>query len=235
MKIKVILFIMLSVLCVNSLNAQKSNKRITISGTVLNAAKEPIANAIVMIDDKNTSTTTDAKGNYRIKVKSTASRIGIFTFGNGTIEEPINGREQIDFNFATKAPQQAAEQTIAPGDQGINTGYGSIKKKNLTTDVNKIDGTNKKYANYSTIGEMIQREVSGVKVSGNVVVIQGSKDLFGAVTALIVVDGVAMDVIPNIPPASVKSIEVLKGTAAAIYGSRGYGGAIIIKTKVGNE
>jgi TonB-dependent SusC/RagA subfamily outer membrane receptor len=55
------------------------------------------------------------------------------------------------------------------------------------------------------------------------------------VTALIVVDGVTMDEIPDIPPTSVKSIEILKGTAAAIYGSRGYGGVIIIKTKIQND
>jgi TonB-dependent SusC/RagA subfamily outer membrane receptor len=44
-----------------------------------------------------------------------------------------------------------------------------------------------------------------------------------------------MDEIPDIPPTSVKSIEILKGTAASIYGSRGYGGVIIIKTKIQND
>jgi TonB-dependent SusC/RagA subfamily outer membrane receptor len=82
---------------------------------------------------------------------------------------------------------------------------------------------------------MIQREVSGCRISGGSVVIQESKDLFGSIPALIVVDGVYMDDLPEIPPTSVKSIEVLKGTAAAIYGSRGYGGAIIIKTKIQSE
>jgi TonB-dependent SusC/RagA subfamily outer membrane receptor len=41
-----------------------------------------------------------------------------------------------------------------------------------------------------------------------------------------------MNSLPNIHPSSVESIEVLKGTAAAIYGTRGYGGVIVIKTKV---
>jgi TonB-dependent SusC/RagA subfamily outer membrane receptor len=74
--------------------------------------------------------------------------------------------------------------------------------------------------------------VSGVQILNGQVVIQGSKDFFGSVPALIVVDGVPMDGIPDISPTVVKSIEVLKGTAAAIYGSRGYGGAILIKTKI---
>jgi TonB-dependent SusC/RagA subfamily outer membrane receptor len=101
--------------------------------------------------------------------------------------------------------------------------------------VNKIDGTNKKYASYHSIGDMIQREVSGARLNGTSVIIQDSKDLFGSVYALIVVDGVYMNELPDIQPAQVKSIEVLKGSSAAMYGSRGYGGVIIIKTKMQND
>ncbi|MGC1392034.1 MAG: TonB-dependent receptor plug domain-containing protein [Bacteroidales bacterium] len=235
MRIKLGLLILLSALCINSITAQKNNKKITLTGTVLNDSKAPIVNAIVMIDDQKTNSVTDEKGNYRVKVKANASKIGIFTFGYGTAEEAINGRTRIDFNFGTSKNQPPADQAIAPGEQGVNTGYGMVKKKNVTTDVNKIDGTNKKYASYATIGEMIQREVSGVKVIGSTVVIQNSQDLFGSVPALIVVDGVSMDAIPNIPPTSVKSIEVLKGSAAAIYGTRAYGGVVLIKTKTQNQ
>jgi len=234
MKIKLIFLILLSAFCINSMNAQKNNKKITITGTVLNAAKEPIVNAIIMIDDQKTNFLTDSKGNYKIKVKPTASKIGIFTFGHGTAEEVINGRTQINFNFGTVATGHA-DQTIAPGEQGVNTGYGLVKQKNLTTDVHKIDGTNKKYASYNTISEMIQREVSGVRISGSSVIIQASADFFGDVPALIVVDGNSSYSLPDISPVYVKSIEVLKGTSAAIYGSRGYGGVIIIKTKIQNE
>ena len=235
MKIKLILLILLSALCFNNITAQKNNKKIIITGTVLDAAKEPIVNAIVMIDDQKTNSVTDSKGNYKIKVSPSASKIGIFTFGSGTFEDSIKGRTQIDFNFGKTGTQQTTDKDIAPGEQGINVGYGNVKKKNLTTDVNKIDGTNKKYASYSSISDMIQREVSGVRMNGLSVIIQDSKDLFGSVYALIVVDGVYMDELPSIPPTSVKSIDVLKGTAAAIYGSRGYGGVIIIKTKIQNE
>src|ERR1035437_4726767 len=234
MKIKLILLILVSSLCINSITAQKSYKKVTITGTVLNASREPIVNAIVMIDDQKTNSMTDANGNYKVKVKPTALKIGIFTFGSGTFEDSIKGRTRIDFNFGTTRTQQTTDQTIAPGEQGVNTGYGVVKEKNLTTNVNKIDGTNKKYATYHSISEMIQREVSGVKVDGSSVIIQGSKDFFGSVPALIVVDGVSSYELPDILPSSVKSIEVLKGTAASIYGSRGHGGAIIIKTKIQN-
>ena len=77
---------------------------------------------------------------------------------------------------------------------------------------------------------MITHESFRSCISGNSVIIQDSKNLWGAVYALIVLDGVYMEELPDIPPVNVKSIEVLKGTAAAIYGSRGSGGAIVIKT-----
>jgi TonB-dependent SusC/RagA subfamily outer membrane receptor len=235
MKLKFVFMILLSALCFGSVTAQKNNKKITISGTVLDASRAPIVNAIIMIDDQKTNSLTDAKGFYKVKVKSSATKIGIFTFGHGTAEDLINGRTEINFNFGTTGKQQPDDQAIAPGDQGVNTGYSVVKKKNLTTDVNKIDGTNNKYAAYHSISEMILRECSGVKIDGGSVIIQGSKDLYGSSPALIVVDGVSSYDLPDIPPSSVKSIEVLKGTAAAIYGSRGYGGAIIIKTKIQNN
>jgi len=235
MKIKLFLLILLSALCITAVNAQKNNKKITISGTVLDASKKPIVNAIIMIDGQKTNSVTDENGNYKIKVKPPVTKIGIFTFGHGTAEEEISGRTQIDFNFGNSSSQKPADQTTAPGEQGVNTGYGVVKKKNLTTDVDKIDGTNKKYASYSNIADMIQREVPGCRINMGSVIIQDSKDLLGSLPALIIVDGVYMDALPDIPPTSVKSIEVLKGTAAAIYGSRGSGGAIIIKTKLTQE
>lgn len=234
MRTKIFFLILLSVLCINNISAQK-NKKITITGTVLGVDKRPITNAIIMIDNQKTNSLTDLKGTYKVKVKRKAVKIGIFTFGNGIREEDINGRTRIDFNFGTMAIQQPPDQNIEPGEEGVGTGYGIVKKKNLTTDVNKIDGTNKKYATYSSIADMIQREVSGARISGSSVIIQDSKNLWGSVPALIVVDGVYMDGLPDIAPAQVKSIEVLKGTSAAIYGSRGYGGAIVIKTKIQND
>jgi TonB-dependent starch-binding outer membrane protein SusC len=235
MKIKLVSLILLSLICFMSISAQKNNKKITITGTVQDAAKGPIGNAIIMIDDQKTNVVTDAEGKYKIKVKPTASRIGVFTFGSGIFEDSIKGRTQIDFTFSKTSAQRPTDQNIAPGEQGVNTGYGLVKKKNLTNDVNKIDGTNNKYASYSSISDMIQREVSGVRISGSSVIIQDSKNLYGSIPALIILDGVYLDGLPSIPPVQVQSIEVLKGTAAAIYGSRGYGGAIIIKTKIKND
>ena len=230
MKIKILFFLMLSVFCFYTISAQKSNKKTIITGNVVDAAKGPIPNAIIMIDGVKTNSMTDDKGNYKIKVKPDALKVGIFTFGNGIKEEVINGRTEINFTFGTISNQQP-DLNNKPGEEGTDVGYGAVKKKNLTKPVTKIEGTDNKYASYTSITDLIQRKVSGAKISGSSVILQDSKDLFGGVPALIVVDGVSMNEIPDIQPTVVKSIEVLKGPAAAMYGSRGYGGVIIIKTK----
>jgi TonB-dependent starch-binding outer membrane protein SusC len=235
MKIKIFFLILISVLSVYGVSAQKKNAKITITGTVTDAYGIPVANAIVMIDGKNTSSVTDSKGMYNIKVKSDARRIGILTFTSGIKEEAIEGRTEINFRFGVSvesSPQQ--KEDLKAGDGGVNTGYSYVKEKNVTTEIDKIDGTNKKYASYSSIYEMIQREVAGVKVSGTDIIINDSKDFFGSIPALLVVDGTYVTDLSAIPPSAVESIEVLKGTAAAIYGSRGYGGAIVIRTKIKN-
>ena len=222
---------MMSVLLVNSLSAQKDPKRIEIKGTVLDVYHGPIANAIIMVDGQKTNSVTDARGNYRIKVKPGATRIGVFTFGNGTSENYIDGRTRIDFNLSTMRSEQL-HPNVRERERGINTGYGKVKKKNLTTEVTNIDGADKKYSTYSSVYDMIQRHVSGVRVSGKDVIIQGSSDFHGFVRPLVVLDGVYMTRVPDIPPSTVRSIEVLKSTAASIYGSRALGGAIIINTKL---
>jgi TonB-dependent SusC/RagA subfamily outer membrane receptor len=230
--LKKILIITLSVCFLNSLSAQKSARKIEIKGRVLDVYNAPIANAILMVDNKKTSSITDSRGNYKVKVRSDALKIGVFTFGNGIMEDEINGRSRINFKFNSYS--SVLPNYYTDGEKGVSNGYGMVKKKNLTTEVSQIDGMNSKYSTYSSIKEMIMREVSGVQLRGSDIIIQGSRNFYGYVTPLIVVDGVNMSRLPDIPPSTVRSIEVLKGTAASIYGTMGNGGVIIIKTKIQN-
>jgi TonB-dependent starch-binding outer membrane protein SusC len=217
------------------LSAQKTSKKIIISGTVLDATENPIPNAIVMVDGVKTNAVTDAKGAYAVKVKPDALRIGIFTFGSGIMEEDIAGRTQVDFNFATRhinfnaVEEQQTDVTVTTGTEQVNTGYNEVAKRDLTTSVSKVDGTNTKRT-YSTLYEMLQA-IPGVSVVGRTVNIQDSRNLQGPIPPLFVVDGIPGEDMPDISPSQVESIEILKGTSAAIYGSRGYGGVILITTK----
>jgi TonB-dependent starch-binding outer membrane protein SusC len=258
MKLKTFLLFLLFVLLISSLTAQKNSNKITITGTVLYANGSPVANAIVIIDNRKTNSRTDSEGNYNIKIKSDASTIGIFTFGNGYYEEEIVGRTRIYINFRIEqnlslndlniVPVEVSSnrgtrnnskygnmelrgRSTPPGEESVEVGYAHMKKKYLSTDITYIDGSKIKYGSCTSVADMIQRNVPGVIItpSGGVI-LQGSANLFGAVSALVIVDDMPGS-LNDIPPSWVKSISVLKGTAGAIYGDRGYGGVVIVKTR----
>ena len=213
-----------------SVIAQGNNKKFTIQGTVTDSSNNPVVNAFIMIDNINTGTATDSKGNFSIRVNGHALKIAIISFKNGMLEEEISGRTHIDLSYKTSSSQQKKDQKISPGEDVVNTGYSIVKRKNLTYSIDKIDATKKKYAGYISVSDIL-REFNGVRVSGSNVIIQDSKDFFGPVFALIVADGVYIDNVDILKPADIESIQVLKGAAAAIYGTQAYGGAVVITTK----
>ncbi|MCU0362684.1 MAG: TonB-dependent receptor plug domain-containing protein [Bacteroidales bacterium] len=234
MKRLVLLTVFLLAACCMVVTAQKQQK-VTIAGVVLDADNNPIPNAIIMIDGVNTSSKTDTKGNYKVKTRADAQRIGVFTFGSGIREEDIKGRTNIDIRFSTISAAANTGDEIPRSDQGVNTGYSVSKRKDMTTEISAIDATEKRYSSYRSVAELIEREVAGVKVTNSGFIIQDSKNLQGSIPALLILDGVYVESFSAISPRMVKSVEVLKGTSAAIYGSRGYGGAIIVTTRVSND
>jgi len=235
MKKRVFVSVLLALLFLSFATAQKTPNKVVITGTVLDANEKPLPNAMVMIDGVKTSSMTDSNGKFKVKVSKNAQKIGIISFSSGLLEQAIDGRPEINFSYSASSLSQTPVQTDSPGEQVVNTGYDYTKKKEMTSPGKQIDGTDRKYASYHSVAEMIQRETSGVKLTPNGYVIQDSKDFFGSVPALLVVDGVYVDSFDGITPSSVESITVLKGSSASIYGARGYGGAIVVKTKIENK
>jgi len=218
-------------LVAGSTNPSYGQKRSRITGYVTDAKHYPVIDAILMVDDKQTGIITDENGYYKVRVKDDAKAIGVFSYSLGTLEEAINGRTRINFTFQGSL----LEQDFPPGSltkpeqqEKINIGYGSIDRDKLTTSISKLDGTNPKYASYSSIYDMLQGTVPGVFVNGNNVLIRGITSFFLSNEPLYVVNGIPVASIDDISPQMVKSIEVLKGSASTIYGSRGANGAILI-------
>jgi TonB-dependent SusC/RagA subfamily outer membrane receptor len=214
----------------NISSGQRAGKKVTITGRVVDGTQAPVANAIVLLDGQKTDNLTSDKGFYKIKVKPGNSTIGILTVPNGILNEPLDGRTTINFTFKGSVATQASGKTN-PGDETVDIGYGSVKKRNMTGTVGKIDGTNSKYASYTNIFDMIKGEVPGVQVTGTSIRIQGASSFMLSTEPLFVVDGMVVNTISDIQPSTVKSIEILKGASASIYGSRGANGVILIKIK----
>ena len=85
----------------------------------------------------------------------------------------------------------------------------------MTSNSSKIDGNDSKFANYSSVEEMIQREVSGVRVINGEINIHDSGNMYVYVSPLVLIDGVPGS-LSIIRPSMVESIEVIKERAAAI-------------------
>jgi TonB-dependent SusC/RagA subfamily outer membrane receptor len=207
---------------------QKKSKRNIITGYVVDVNQYPVNNAIIMLDKNTTSVVTDEKGFYKVKVKSYSTSIGIISFKHGILEEDINGRTRINFAFPNSILRHNIIPDYKPEEEEINVGYGKVKRKNLTTSVSKIYGRNIQYASFNSIYDMLQGSVPGVLVNRGHVFIRGITSISLNNEPLFVVDGTPVSTISDISPQMVESIEVLKGSSSAIYGSRGANGAILI-------
>jgi TonB-dependent SusC/RagA subfamily outer membrane receptor len=213
---------------------QNRNKKITITGIVLDPKQKPVEGAVIFIDKVKTNSVTDQKGYYKVKVSPDAREILVFTLFNGASEEVINGRVSINFTLTDKSTEPA-NKNKTDQNETVNVGYGTVKKKDATIPVGVIDGQDQKFASYQSIYDMIRGRIPGVEVTGNSIKIVGSSSLNISTEPLFVVDGVIVNNIDDISPQTVKSIEVLKGPAASVYGTRGANGVILITRLSGKD
>jgi iron complex outermembrane receptor protein len=213
--------------------AQKSGKKYFITGQVLDINNKPISGAMVFIDNKSSDVITDNNGMYKVKIKADAAIISILNLSGGLMKEAINGRLVINFKLNNVIPQVETVKQENPDNEVVNIGYGYARKKDMATSVGNINGQNTKYASYQNVYQMIQGEVPGVQVVGKKITIRGIATINASSDPMVLVDGIEMLLNDNntldvIDPRLVKSISILKGTDAAIYGSRGANGVILI-------
>lgn len=216
--------------------AQKA-KRYSISGYIVDTViSTPVAGARILIDNKDTGILTDVSGHYSVKIRPDAVTISVFIENKHVTSELIGGRTEINFPLSRSilrpkdVRQDASEETI---DMGIN----SIDPEKSAVSVARKDvlksEEDQDFSNYKDIYELIQGKVPGVNVSGQRIIIRGMNTFSENNEPLLVVDGIPVSSISDIIPETVKSITVLKGTSAAIYGSRGTNGVIVITRKSG--
>jgi TonB-dependent SusC/RagA subfamily outer membrane receptor len=226
MKSKLVILLIFSFCTIQGILAQKQNKKIKISGMVTDAKLKPVSGVMIFIDQKKTNSITDDKGFYTVKVPSGAKEISAFSIMNGAKNIEINGKTTI--NITLDGSSAKKPEPVKKEEEMINIGYGSVSKENLTTNVGKIDPQHSRFRSYSNIYDMLKGEIAGVEVNGTSIRIQGAASFMLSTEPLFIVDGIEVPSIENIPPMDVKSIDVLKGSSASIYGSKGANGVILI-------
>lgn len=136
----------------------------------------------------------------------------------------------------------ANDTDMSVSEEDVEVGYGTLPIRHVTGSVAYLDMDDVNQSSISRLGDLLESRFAGVNVrrtrgSGYSVTVRGTSSLFGTNEPLYVVDGVELGSFPaqgppELNPADIKSIVVLKDAgAAAIYGSRGANGVIIISTR----
>ncbi|WP_317195548.1 SusC/RagA family TonB-linked outer membrane protein [Echinicola shivajiensis] len=202
-----------------------------ITGTVLDASGEPLLGVSILVKGTTTGTVTDFDGTFTLKGIAEDAVLQVSFIGFKSQEVPVNGLSQLEIVLEEDA--QGLEEVVV-------TGYTSQKRENLTGSIAVVDGDKLKDVTSPNVSNMLQGKMAGVNIvasSGTpgslpTIRIRGKNSIRSSVDPIWVVDGVIWHGTPNLNPADVASISVLKDAAsAALYGSRGANGVVVVTTK----
>jgi TonB-linked SusC/RagA family outer membrane protein len=202
-----------------------------ISGTV-SGDGQPLPGVSILEKGTANGVVSDFDGNFEITAKSDG--VLIFSYiGYAVQEVPVNGKATIDVSLS---------QDVSQLEEVVLIGYGAQKKKELTGAVAQVKAESIEQISTSDVGNALQGQVAGVNVTSSSgqpgdnaqILIRGINSVFGSNEPLYVVDGIPQDGNPQLSVAEIETIDVLKDAAsAAIYGTRGSAGVILITTKTG--
>ena len=224
-----LLFALLTLM--GSVMAQKK----TITGKVINQSTgEPLLGVNILADKQKGGVTTKADGSYSITVDAASSSL-IFSYVGFAAQTVTIGRQTV-INVSLVP-------VVASNEEVVVIGYGTQKKSHLTGAVSKFKNEKLDEAPVSRLDQALQGKIAGVQIQNLTseagadpkIRIRGVISINASANPLVVVDGHPVpDGLAFVNMADVESVEVLKDAAsAAIYGSRGAPGVIMITTKSG--
>jgi TonB-linked SusC/RagA family outer membrane protein len=205
----------------------------SVSGNVADESGVPLPGVNVVIKGTDTGTTTDFDGNYSISVSD--NDVLNFSFV-GFMEKEIEVSGADSFDILMESGSDELEEIVL-------TGYGSVKKRDMTGAIGQIKTEVIQRANPIQAAASLQGQVAGVLVTKTKsrpgddfdINIRGLNNFDGEKTRpLVVVDGILGANINDINPQDIQTIDVLKdASSTAVYGARGANGVIIVTTKKG--
>ncbi|MEQ6166130.1 TonB-dependent receptor [Ekhidna sp. MALMAid0563] len=228
-RVRVALILVL-VLCTSALSVAQN----TVSGTVVDERGEGIPGVTVLEKGTANGAITNVDGSYTVSVGENA--VLVFTFVGFVPQEiTVGDRSTIDVTLS---------EDLEELEEVVVIGYGTQKKSHLTGAISKVENKKLDQLPVSRVDDALIGQVSGVNIQATNAEAGGAPTItirgVGSVTAdsgpAIVVDGIVVDsdFLSNLDMNDVASFEVLKDAAsAAIYGSEGSNGVIMITTKSG--
>jgi len=209
-------------------------QQLIVTGKVTDTDGNPLPGASVVIKGTVQGTVTDADGAYSLSVPDGNTTL-VFSFV-GYASQEITVGSQRSINITMSEDARAIEEVVV-------IGYGSVRKNDVTGSIVSVNTDEMMKRNPVTVGQGLQGAAAGVAVyrnsgnpSGSVTIrIRGIATVNNSADPLFVVDGIqAGNDINFLNPNDIESIEILKdASAAAIYGSKGANGVILVTTKRG--
>jgi len=215
-------FMMVAVLCLMTVAANAQNRVVYGNLTTFNAF--PVMNVEVTSKKAKATTMSDSLGNFALFCLE-KDVVMIKPKGFRPINQKVDGEtDTLKINLVFIDSQKNRQLAIE---------YGYVSEIDLNYAVAHLEAENNDYCKYTDIYKLIEAEFGGVTVSNGQITIRGGNNSFtpGASHALIIVDGVPQGNIDWIRPCIVKSVNILKGSDGAMYGSRGGNGVVVISTK----
>lgn len=207
-----------------------------VSGKITDKEGRPLLGASIVIEGSSIGTTTDFDGYYTLNITDDTAVLVVSYLGFVTKRVPVNGQDLIDVELT--------EDTSVLEDV-IVVGYGSQSKARVTGSITSLKAEEIQNVPVGGFDETIAGQASGVQITegsgapgkNTQINIRGVGSLTAGTNPLIVVDGFPLtegSSLSSINPNDIESIDILKDAAsAAIYGSRGASGVIMVSTKKG--
>lgn len=203
----------------------------TVSGTVTDESGTGLPGVNVLVKGTTIGTTTDSEGKYTIALAEGTETL-VFSFIGYAIQEiPVNNQSVI--NVVLQADVTSLNEVVV-------IGYGTAEKKQITSSVASVSAKDFNKGNVYNPAQFLQGKVAGLSIvrpgadpnAGYAIRLRGLSTFGANSQPLIVIDGVLGGSLQLIDPNDIESIDVLKdGSAAAIYGTQGSSGVIIVTTK----
>ena len=200
-----------------------------VTGKVVDANGEPVIGATIKEQGTANGTITDFDGNFTLDVAD-----------NAMLEVSYIGYKSQELKaVAGKTLSVTLREDTEVLDEVVVIGYGSMKKGEITSAISSIKSDDFVKGSVRNPAQLLQGKVAGLQIanttgdptSGIAMTIRGTTSILGSTDPLVIIDGVPGE-LSSIAPDDIESIDVLKdGSAAAIYGTRGSNGVIIVTTK----
>lgn len=210
-----------------------------VQGIVKDGNGEPVIGLMVLEVGTSNGVTTDADGHYSLDVSNPNVSLSFEALGYAAVTQKLQGKSVLNITVQEEALLL---------DAVVSIGYGSVRKKDLTTAVAIVSTEDMQVRPVTEVSGFLQGKVAGVQVSqssgkpgeGMTVRVRGASSIASSNDPLYVVDGVPVGTgnyaIRYLSPNDIETMQILKdASSAAIYGSRAANGVVLITTKHGDK